>query len=246
MGDCSSRPTADRVQSHIKAKSSRHDSKFYYEPVLPSYIDALSFHPSQDVIVQEEMRVQLAKLQLDINKLVASKEHFKTHKDYGKRSVVLVEVQKGTDLYFDTLCLNEPKPIVEVSVEPYGDKLETYAGDNIIPAWFSFFSLDVHPSSEKLIFKVVCERNLGGRIKLGEFEAPLAELRDNKIRDDWFPLSSKKNFGPDEVPRLKLRFQFVHSISQLMAQHAMMCDEAILTLTSAHERMKDVLASLAY
>lgn len=245
MGDCSSRPPADKVQSHINTSSSRHDSKFYPEPDLPNYLDTLNFEKSKDPVVQQEQRSLLAKLQIDISRLMAVVGAHNKQSDYGTRSVVLVEVQKGADLYFDQLCLQEPKPIVEVIVEPYGDKLETFSGEPVLPSWFTFLCLGVHPSSEKIVFKVVCERNFGARVELGRFEETLEVLRDGKVRDDWYTLSSKKKFNEGETPRLKLRFQFISNMAQLMAKRAQICEAALTRILSAYERLKSVVEAFS-
>lgn len=244
MGDCQSRPTEDRVQTHIKLSSSRHDFKFYSAPVVPPYIDNIKFKATSDPQAQELMRVQLAKLQFDIGNLVSSKDRYKPQLGQTLKPVVLAEVQKGADLFFDMICLQSPKPLVEVTTEPSGTKLVTFAGEAVIPTWFSFFNLPVPPTATTLVFKVLCERNIGGQMELGRFEVSLDELRDSKIRDDWYPIATSKKFGPDEVPRLKLRFQFVSDIGELMAAHAKICEDGIRKATAAHERLKGIVNSM--
>lgn len=218
--------------------------KFYPEPELPQYMATLSFGHTNDPTIQEAMRVQLAKLQIDINRFQRASTNYSKMKSLTRHSVVLVEVQKGADLYFDQICFQEPKPVVVVSVEPLGERLETFRGDPVIPSWYSFLSLKVHPTSEKLVIKAVCERNIGGRLELGRIEATLAELSDAKIRDDWFVLSTQKQFKEGETPRLKVRYQFIGDMSQLIAMHALKCQETLDQIKAAYDQLKELLESL--
>lgn len=245
MGDCSSRPSHNEVQAHLKLESSVNDHEFYTEPQPPAYIFTLRYETTYDPYAREEMRRQLTRLELDISNLTIQKERYCNYQEYGDSCVVLVEVQKGADLLFDQVCLQRPKPIVVVSTEPTGSQYETFEGDCGFPVWFSFFRVAVHPNFTTLVFRVLCNRRLGGRLELGMVKFSLDDLRDAKIREDWYPLDTIRMFGPDTVPRLKLRLQFVSHVGQLMTAYAEVCEDALEQATAAHARLKSVIESMS-
>jgi hypothetical protein len=106
--------------------------------------------------------------------------------------------------------------------------------------------LNVLPTSESVCFKVVCDRNIGGRFEYGHLEFPLSQLKDGKIKDDWFPLVLASSASPGESPRLKLRFQYIEDLSLLMETYTKLSEEAIAKTAAAYNRMKDALEATVY
>jgi hypothetical protein len=212
---------------------------------MPDYVAGLRFSEFPNSEQREEIRILMSKMQLDINSLSRANDRYRTFKD-SRKSIILVEVQKGADQYIEQACLQGAKPVVEVSLQPSGEELDTFAGQPVIPLWFAFFSLDVLPTSKSVCFKVVCDRNIGGRFEYGHIEFPLSELMDGKIKDDWFPLVLASSAKPGESPRLKLRFQYVDDLSRLMETYSQLSEQAIAKIAAVYNRMKDALEATVY
>ena len=63
-------------------------------------------------------------------------------------SKLLIEIQRGTNIFSKDVCALNPKPYVEIEIFPSHEVLRTELSVPEIPTWYQFFKADVKSITE--------------------------------------------------------------------------------------------------
>ena len=223
MGTCCYyKPPSHLVQAHLNAESSQNDSLFYQLPTKysqPPIEDPNAFH-------------SLSRLKSEYTHLGnMKKEYVGKLKDIGvTQPFLLIEVQKGRDLYIRN-CLRKGVRLVSiVQLLPNGQSAVTHDSDLVIPFWYSAFTLIV--GDAKLVrITVALTSKCTAPVEVGSCEFGLEPLKDQRVVTGWFPIVYQV---PEGDPAISLRVQFIDDEKKLLQR---LVDETTLRLTDLKSKL---------
>lgn len=230
MGDCTSRPSREKISIHMKEGNNRNDIKFFEKP------DVLVLRSTPPVPENLSERVEfyedcLGKLKADTLCLLKAAEKYSLKYKIPPYPYIVAEVQKGVDIISTELCLQGCQPYVVVSLEPKGSRFSTFPGEIDLPVWFQLFEFQLGTYRyEKLVFTVFLTRRLGSPSEVGKVEFSLKELKSQELRHGWHELALKYPIQK-AIPRLKLRVQMVIDLPKLVESLKKTTEDALTKTT---------------
>lgn len=196
MGECTSRPIQEEINKHVLEDNKRNDDRFYYYPLKNFTIESILSSTKTEIL-----KTNLSYLEKKRDIYMQKLESFQAKTGITE---LLVEVQKGVNLFSQPYCFNSGKPFVEVSLEPGGPVMRTFEANMFTPCWYKFFEYKELVPYNTIIFRVFHHRKFKDK-PLGYYKFHVSELMDQLVKENWFELEDSPTGG-----LLRLRVQFIH------------------------------------
>lgn len=223
MGDCASRPTENEIQHHVKLENSKNNRHF---KLIPH-----SARHSEFILLENNLS------KLESRKSIYLKKYFELLKEKHSASPpnqlkeIIIEVQKGLCLDKPGLCFLQGKPFVAISLEPNGPCYETFPTDLFKPIWYRVFQIKT--LIEYTHIRVSVKINESSEV-VGSILIMLSQLKDQKIRDQWYPLKNSSSHKPS----LKLRIQYIENEEKLYKDLIEQCEIYIKDINESIEKLQ--------
>jgi len=204
MGTCCNRPAPAIYKSHMTITSTKNDPNFYY---------LVDF----DFGTAEASQVHaLSKLKDQLVYLNQRKSDFSLRLKGVQPSTpqLLLEVQKGKDLYVPTFCKCSSTLKAFIQLLPDGPICTTAPSDLVIPYWYTLFALHIDPKV-RVVRVIVALWSCGKAKEVGRCDISLQTLADQEVLEGWFPLKIDVVAG---LPCIRLRLQLINDERSILTR----------------------------
>lgn len=246
MGDCASRPKDDEVKSHLKYTDTSNDIFFFPLIDIP-YLKEINDNPILTADDQDQTNKHIKSLSLDLQKCEKTLKGLKSESSKNSGSKIVIEIQKGKDIFPDIMCFQDAKIYVDIEIVPTNTKFQSKKSRKIIPYWYQIFQKNISlAQAKKIVFKVMVDLKLGSNEEFGKLEIDFETLKTQDVILGWYDIKSEEI--KEGKPQLLIRMQYIYDELQFQAQNIKRCEEfipkarrAIRTCQEKLERLDEVI-----
>lgn len=198
MGNCANRePTKYDMETYQNARNDKH----FFTKIDLTFLNILE-RPDVPAEVGVHISSQIK------SHLTYLNMHYRSfEKKLLKHAVpkVMIEVQKAKNLKYKGLCIDEPKPFVQVELWPLGIKKFTDEAQTECPAWYNMFSIKNQKLGlRSLKFTVYQREDDKSEKKIGEAAFDIIDGWEQLSIEKWMNLDNENPPGS-----LRVRIQII-------------------------------------
>ena len=230
MGECASRPSDQEIQEHMAELNSKNDQFFRYAPFHTVSNDQIITENNLHVLENKRNLFKKKKIEY-VSKLESTNHGLAVIPELN------IEIQKGVNFVESGYCFTQGKPIVVISLEPNGPKLETFESNIFRPYWYKFIQFKQTIPYTKLLFRVMIKKGYSSDVCLGAYEIKICYISDQMVKEGWFNLdSSLNNKNP---PALRLRVQYIYDEKLLLQNIIDYCENKMELVSLTIQKIYD-------
>lgn len=229
MGTCCNRPAPAAYNTHMTTTSAKNNPNFYY-------IADFNYTTEKD----SQMHA-LSKLKDQLAYLNQRKSDFAMRLKGVQPSTpqLLLEVQKGKDIYVPSYCKCSSTLKAFIQLLPDGLIFATSPADMVIPYWYTMFALQVGDTA-KFVRVIIALWHCGKAKEIGRCEISLQALADQTVLEGWFPLKINVIEG---LPCISLRLQLINDEKSLLTRLLSQIDWQLVNIHSLIQAVESPSAS---